>query len=170
MAAAQPFQLMSAARAERSLNRIASQVLEDTQGRSNIILFGIDSRGEKLASILSSCLKKIIGRPVPFYKITVKQPEKAPSVPDVDITGFHVIIIDDVIFSGKTLYRAFEMVMGMGDPVLVKLAVLVDRGHRIYPIEAQYIGITCPTKPDEHVHCAFDEGKPAGAWLSVNDA
>lgn len=169
MAGKKPFQLMSAARVNRALNRIARQILEDTRGEGNIILFGIGERGEKLATILSSTLQDIQNRPIPFYKISGKHRDKDPIKLDVDITGSHLIIIDDVIFSGKSMHQAFEQVMNLGEPERVKLAVLVDRGHRLYPIEAQYIGIESSTKLNEQVVCTFDNGMPDSVWLKMDD-
>ncbi|MEX0780961.1 MAG: phosphoribosyltransferase family protein [Balneolales bacterium] len=164
------FQLMSAARTERTLTRIARQILEDTHGEGNIILFGIGKRGEKLSAILSSRLHDILGHSVPFYRLPRDNEEAPASIPDVDTSGSHTIIVDDVIFGGKTMYQAFVQVMKLGKPKHVKLAVLVDRGHRIYPIEAQYVGIVSPTKLNEHVSCTFDKDKPDGVWLSVEQS
>ncbi|MEX0772419.1 MAG: phosphoribosyltransferase family protein [Balneolales bacterium] len=167
MTVKESFQLMSAARVRRALTRIARQILEDTRGEGNIILFGIDERGEKLAAILSSELQKILDHRIPYFQLPVEQKDRRTSEYNADTTGSNIIIIDDVMFSGKTMYRAFKMVMKLGDPKRVKLAVMVDRGHRIYPIEAQYIGIKSPTKMNEHVSCTFDNGVPDAVWLTV---
>ena len=163
------FLLMSAARAERAITRIARQIIEGTKGQANIIIFGIDERGGKLSHILADRLTGILDTPIPNYKIAVKTggPEDVAGL-GVDITGKYVIIIDDVIFSGKTMYQAFERVMELGQPERVRLAALVDRGHRVYPIEAEYVGLVSPTKLDEHVSCMFAGGKPDGVKLEVS--
>lgn len=158
---------MSAGRAERAVNRIARQILEDTRGAGNLVLFGVDDRGHALAALLASGLEEILGKKIPFHKLSIKKETRGRPVTGVDITGSFVILIDDVIFSGKTMYRAFKQVMKLGDPEQVRLAVLIDRGHRIYPVQAQYVGLVCPTKPAEHVHCAFMDEKPSGVWLNV---
>ncbi|MEX2632905.1 MAG: phosphoribosyltransferase family protein [Balneolales bacterium] len=163
-----PFLLMNASRTDRAITRIARQIVEDSRGQANIILFGIEERGDKLAQILSLRLEDILNERIPYHKLEVKHPGvDEQTTPPVNISGSNVIIIDDVIFSGKTMHHAFELVMRLGEPEWVRLAVLIDRGHRIYPIEAQYVGLVSPTKLNEHVSCTFDDGKPNGVWLGA---
>lgn len=81
-------------------------------------------------------------------------------------TDKKIILMDDVIYSGQTMFQALQMITSVEQPSEIKLSALIDRGHRLYPIDIQYLGLYCPTKLKEHVHCSFTEkGEPDGVWL-----
>lgn len=164
---------MSASRITRTITRIAYQIFEDTGGSRELVICGIDERGYHLASMLASRLTDIYQAPVKAHALMIK---KATSdLSDNDAAGStelprvqkkKVIIVDDVMYSGRTMYQALQIVAGQGDPEEINLAALIDRGHRKFPVSLQYLGLFCPTKLKEHVHCRFQkDGSPEGVWL-----
>jgi len=143
-------ELMSAKRMERTLKRIAYQVFEHTGYDSEIILLGIDERGFGLARRLSEYLAEIIKSPVKSYKLGINdKQDDSENISTLD--GKNVVLVDDVIFTGRTIYQAFHKLFDNGEPSRLMLAVLIDRGHRTYPVEAQYVGLRIPSKLNEHV-------------------
>lgn len=99
--------------------------------------------------------------------VDVQQKAKEkPSKQKLSASDKKVFLIDDVIYSGQTMFQALQMVTILEKPQEIKLSALIDRGHRLYPIDIQYLGLYCPTKLKEHVHCSFTEkGEPDGVWL-----
>jgi pyrimidine operon attenuation protein/uracil phosphoribosyltransferase len=186
---------MSPAHIERVVIRMVYKVFEDTRGRCEPVVFGIDERGYELARKLTEALAAVYGKPVTPYAILVNdQPASitsrypdagfvvsvhgagpahesatgeqlsAASIPDV--TGKTVLLIDDVIYSGKTMYAALQQITASGLPEEVRLAALIDRGHRKYPLDIGYLGLYSPTKLQEHVMCHLrNDGHPQGVWL-----
>ncbi len=156
MSVSENHQLLSPARISRTLTRIAFQIIEDNTESLPICLCGIDERGHALAQSISGILNQ--HRPaqnVSCFKLPVKNEGPAPELSI--LTNSFAIIIDDVIFSGNTMFSALRMI-DEHRPKMVKVAALVDRGHRSYPVEADYTGIVSPTKLNEHVRCLFGEG------------
>lgn len=182
---------MSSARISRVLTRIAYQIFEDTRGSEKLVVFGVDERGYNLAAILASRLSKIYGTSISAHIINIKNnsqenPGKKghgeeeslqsphPNTGDLadlpSIDDKKVVIVDDVMYSGKTMYKALQTVAAKEHPEEIKLAALVDRGHRRYPLDIQYLGLHCPTKLQEHVHCRFkDNNEPDGVWLLTSE-
>ncbi len=168
--------LMSASRIGRTLTRIAFQIFEDTRGSGDLVILGINKRGALLATILSKKLSEIFKAEIKAFPVDLKNPDYAGSAAESagealahtlpDIENKKVIIVDDVIYSGKTMFGTLQMLMSAGTPSEIKLAALVDRGHRRYPLNIEYLGMFCPTKLDEHVHCDFTgDGEPGAVWL-----
>lgn len=173
--------LMSPARIERVITRIAYQVYEDTRGSDKLLILGVDDRGFRLALMLAARLSEICKTTISAHPIPVKQaaPQDAkdtepgkkrqqdhngPELPPVG--GKKVIIVDDVMYSGKTMYKALQTVSAKEHPEEIRLAALIDRGHRRYPLSVQYLGLHCPTKLQEHVRFRFtSDDKPEGVWL-----
>ncbi len=158
-------ELMSPQHVLRTLNRIARQIIEDNTEELPITLAGVNERGGYLAKVLYKFLDREISASINIHQLTidgssVSAPEK------MVLNNVFLIIFDDVIFSGKTMYYAFHKAMDSGNPEMIKLAALIDRGHRKFPVEAQYTGMYSPTKFQEHVHCKFTgDGKPEGVEL-----
>ena len=152
---------MDADEIERSLTRIAHQILEANHGASNIALVGILTRGDLLAHRLASKIKQIEGTDVPlgaldisFYRddfATHLSPEVHSTDIRFDIDGLTVVLVDDVLFTGRTIRAALDALSDFGRPSCVQLAVLVDRGHRELPIRPDYIGKNLPTSHEERV-------------------
>jgi len=149
-------ELMSAERMQRTLQRIAYQIFEITGNDPNIVLLGIDKRGFSLAKRLSLYLSKIINSPVDTFKLGINdQTDDTRNISTLE--GRNVVLVDDVIFTGRTVYQALHKLFDRGEPSHLMLAVLIDRGHRTYPVEAQYVGLRIPSKLNEHVRVQLSE-------------
>ena len=154
-------EILSAEEIRRTLTRLASQVVEIAPDLSQVVLLGIYTRGVPLAYLLANQIEMIEGVKVAvgalditFYRddldqIKIRTPEKT-EIP-VDLTGKVVILVDDVIYKGRTIRAALNAVTEYGRPELIKLLVLVDRGHRQLPIHPDFIGKVLPTAKDETV-------------------
>jgi pyrimidine operon attenuation protein/uracil phosphoribosyltransferase len=152
----------------RALTRIAHEILERNPGESAPALVGIHRRGAFLAHRLQGLLEEILGTDVAlgdldigFYRDDVATRPDAPvlhaSHIDFDITGLTVVIVDDVLFTGRTVRAAIEALFAYGRPQRVQLSVLVDRGHRELPIRPDYVGKNLPTASAEHVYVRLRE-------------
>jgi pyrimidine operon attenuation protein/uracil phosphoribosyltransferase len=153
---------------QRALTRIAHEIAERNPGARNLAVVGIHRRGAFLAARLRALLQELLGREVPlgdldigFYRDDVASRPDAPVVHAshiaFDITGRTVVIVDDVLFTGRTARAAIEALFDYGRPQRVQLAVLADRGHRELPIRPDYVGKNLPTSTAEHVHVRVRE-------------
>src|SRR5271170_316105 len=152
----------------RALTRIAHEILERNATGPAPALVGIHRRGAFLARRLHPLLEEILGAEVPlgdldigFYRDDVATRLDAPvlhaSHIDFDVNGLTVVIVDDVLFTGRTVRAAIEALFAYGRPERVQLSVLVDRGHRELPIRPDYVGKNLPTSRAEHVHVRVRE-------------
>ena len=152
---------MDADEIERSLVRIAHQILETNKGADNLALVGIVTRGDLLAKRLAEKIEQIEGTKVPLGKLDISfyrddfathfAPEVHSTEIDFDMDGKDVVLVDDVLFTGRTIRAALDALMDIGRPARVELAVLVDRGHRELPIRADYVGKNVPSAAQENV-------------------
>ena len=158
----------------RALTRIAHEILERDKGADALVLVGIANRGDHLARRLAAEIERIEGAAVPvgvlditFYRDDIGLRAEAPEVHetriDVDITGRTVVLVDDVLFTGRTIRAAMDALTDFGRPARIRLAVLVDRGHRELPIRADFVGKNVPTHRDDDVRVLITEldGKDA---------
>lgn len=154
--------LMDAQAIKRALTRISHEIIEKNKGIEDIVIVGIRTRGVPLADRIASEIEKIEGRrlPVGVLDITLYrddlstlayQPVVHPTQMPVDITGKTIVLIDDVLYTGRTIRAALDALIDMGRPKIIQLAVLVDRGHRELPIRADYVGKNVPTAGKEIV-------------------
>jgi pyrimidine operon attenuation protein / uracil phosphoribosyltransferase len=152
----------------RALTRIAHEILERNSGEDAPALVGIHRRGAFLAQRLHGLLEELIGGEVPlgdldigFYRDDVATRPDAPvlhaSHIDFDVNGLTVVIVDDVLYTGRTVRAAIEALFAYGRPQRVQLAVLADRGHRELPIRPDYVGKNLPTSGDERVYVRLRE-------------
>ena len=152
----------------RALTRIAHEIIERNPGEQAPALVGIHRRGAFLAHRLHALLEELLGQEVVlgdldigFYRDDVGTRPDAPvlhaSHIDFDISGLTVVIVDDVLFTGRTVRAAIEALFDYGRPERVQLAVLVDRGHRELPIRPDYVGKNLPTSSAEHVYVRLRE-------------
>ena len=158
---------MDADEIERSLTRIAHQILEANHGASNIALVGILTRGDLLAHRLASKIKQIEGTEVPLGALDISfyrddfamhlSPEVHSTDIRFDIGGLTVVLVDDVLFTGRTIRAALDALSDFGRPSCVQLAVLVDRGHRELPIRADFVGKNVPSSSHENVRLFLEE-------------
>ena len=160
--------LMSASEIERTLVRLAHQIVEKTNGSEGLVLVGIKRRGIPLAERLAALIAGIEKRPIAtgvldirFYRDDLTTEDVRPIVDKRDlgaeITDRDVILCDDVLYTGRTIRAALDALFDYGRPRRVQLAVLIDRGHRELPIEATYVGKSVPTSGREIIEVKFRE-------------
>lgn len=151
----------------RALTRIAHEIAERNEQSSEVALVGIPAGGDLLAQRLGKILSEIWKHPVPVGSLDVSMhrddldrraaPEIRPTVMPFDVTGKTVVLVDDVLFSGRTTRAAMDALNDFGRPKKIQLAVLVDRGHRELPIKADFVGKNVPTAEDEKIHVRIGE-------------
>ena len=152
----------------RALSRIAHEIIEKNKGVSDIVIIGIQRRGVPLSKIISEKIMEIEGVKVPvgilditFYRDDLSMLAEHPMVKgteiDFSITNKKVILVDDVLYTGRTARAAIEAIMDLGRPECIQLAILVDRGHRELPIRADYVGKNVPTSKSEVIHVKLKE-------------
>jgi pyrimidine operon attenuation protein/uracil phosphoribosyltransferase len=160
--------LLDAAEIRRAVTRIAHEIVERNKGAGRVALIGIAARGDDLARRLASEIERIEEVRVPvgvlditFYRDDIGLRAEAPEVHetriDFDITDIAVVLVDDVLFTGRTVRAAMDALVDFGRPHAIQLAVLVDRGHRELPIRADYVGKNVPTRKDEDVQVRLSE-------------
>jgi pyrimidine operon attenuation protein / uracil phosphoribosyltransferase len=162
-----PIEILSAEEIRRTINRLASQVIEKSGDLSNLVLLGIYTRGVSLADLVANQIEVLeqikiaVGAiDITFYRddldrIKTRTPEKT-KIP-FDLTGKTVVLVDDVIYKGRTIRAALNAVTEYGRPQAIRLLVLVDRGHRDLPIHPDYVGKKLPTASEEQVKVYFQE-------------
>ena len=154
--------LLDAGDIRRAVTRIAHEILERNKGAAEVVLIGIAARGDDLARRLAAEILRIEGVEVPvgslditFYRDDIGLRAEAPEVHQThigfDIGGRAVVLVDDVLFTGRTIRAALDALVDFGRPRSIQLAVLVDRGHRELPIRPDFVGKNVPTRRDEDV-------------------
>ncbi|MCD4828288.1 MAG: bifunctional pyr operon transcriptional regulator/uracil phosphoribosyltransferase PyrR [Candidatus Cloacimonetes bacterium] len=160
--------IMDASAIERAIRRIAHEIVEQNKGLENIYLVGIRSRGVPLAKRLADYLRQIENTEVPVGIIDITlyrddlstishQPVLKGSEIGFDIENANIILIDDVLYTGRTVRAAFDALLDFGRPHKIQLCVLIDRGHRELPIKANYVGKNVPTAQDEIIKVSLAE-------------
>lgn len=160
-------EVVDAVTMKRALTRISYEIIERNKGIQDIVLVGIKTRGIYIAQRLAERLKQLEDIDVPvgelditLYRDDVKdmeEPELHSSDVPVSIEGKEVILVDDVLYTGRTIRAAMDAVMDLGRPRKISLAVLVDRGHRELPIRADYVGKNIPTSKTEEIIVEMEE-------------
>ncbi|MCK5572523.1 MAG: bifunctional pyr operon transcriptional regulator/uracil phosphoribosyltransferase PyrR [Bacteroidetes bacterium] len=167
-------QIMDESGFERTLKRLAHEILEKNKGASTIVIVGIRTRGEFLAQRITKTIEDLenVSLQIGFLDITLyrddlmgklEQPQLMGTEIMFDIEGKDVILIDDVLYTGRTIRAALDELIDLGRPNTIQLAVLVDRGHRQLPIRADYVGKNVPTAANEsiRVHVKEVDGEDA---------
>jgi pyrimidine operon attenuation protein/uracil phosphoribosyltransferase len=162
--------IMDAARMKRALSRLASEIVEENQGANDLYIVGIRRRGVPLAERVAAKIEELEGEKplygiidITLYRDDLSTVGANPIVNrtelDADIENKKVILVDDVLYTGRTIRAALDQLMDFGRPNKVQLAVLIDRGkeHRELPIQADYIGRTVPTKKSEIIKVLLSE-------------
>ncbi|ATD30690.1 bifunctional pyr operon transcriptional regulator/uracil phosphoribosyltransferase PyrR [Macrococcoides bohemicum] len=152
---------------DRTLTRIAHEILENNKGADNLVLLGIRTRGIYLANRIQSKIERIDGVKVPtgILDVTNYRDDKTDRISsdviayeiDTDMNNQHVVIVDDVLFTGRTVRASLDAILDHVRPKRISLATLVDRGHRELPIRADFIGKNIPTATSEEVIVLLDE-------------
>lgn len=161
-------QLLDEKGIERAIVRIAHEIIEKNKGVENIVLVGIRTRGLPIAKRLADCIESFEGVKVPIDEVDItlyrddltekfEQPSVSSTDIRMDIRNKTLILVDDVLFTGRTVRAAIEAIIKKGRPRAIQLAVLVDRGHRELPIRADYVGKNVPTSVSEIVHVMLSE-------------
>lgn len=159
---------LPAADIARALTRISHEILERNSGSDSLTLLGIPTRGAHLAQRICEIIQSIEGKPVQTGTLDITlhrddlrlRPPRAimpTSIPSLGIEGRNVVLIDDVLYSGRTIRAALDALGEVGRPKTVQLAVLVDRGHRELPIRADFVGKNLPTSSNQSVSVKLTE-------------
>jgi len=164
----------------RSLSRIAHEIVENNPTLDDVVLVGMRTRGVPLAARLAQRIADFEGRAVPvgaldigLYRDDISyldlKPQLKPTEIPTDIAGKRVVLVDDVLFTGRSIRAALDALIDFGRPQQIQLAVLVDRGHRELPIRADYVGKNIPTARQEDVQVFLEEtdGRDAVVVLST---
>jgi pyrimidine operon attenuation protein/uracil phosphoribosyltransferase len=164
---------------ERTLSRLAHEILERNRGSENIAIVGIVTRGEVIARRLAAKIQDIEHRELRlgFIDITLyrddlreklNQPVLRGTDISFDVTGKDIILVDDVLYTGRTVRAALDVIVDHGRPATIQLAVIADRGHREFPIKADFVGKNIPTSPEEEVRVLVKEIDGEDAVLLVD--
>jgi pyrimidine operon attenuation protein/uracil phosphoribosyltransferase len=158
--------ILDAGAIQRALTRIAHEIAERNENSAAVVLVGIPEGGVPLAQRLGAILSEIWKHPVPAGSLDVSMhrddldqraaPKIHPTVMPFDVNGKTVVLVDDVLFSGRTTRAAMDALNDFGRPQKIQLAVLIDRGHRDLPIKADFVGKNVPTAANEKVHVRLD--------------
>ncbi len=161
---------------KRSLMRISHEIIERNDGTDNVVIFGIKNRGIIPAKIICENLKKLEAKDVLFGMLDVTEKRddyteeqknllKSDSFIPCNIENKTVIIVDDVLYTGRTVRAAIETLFAISRPKSVQLAVIVDRGHREIPVFPLYVGKNIPTSRHERISVVMDNGKENGVYI-----
>ena len=161
-------QIMDVYSINRAVNRIAHEIIERNGGARDVALIGIQRRGVPLANMIAKRISEYEGADVPvgilditFYRddltLLAEHPVVNDTIIDFPVTGRRIVLVDDVIFTGRTIRAAIDAVMDLGRPTQIQLAALIDRGHRELPIKADYVGKNVPTARSEQVSVQMED-------------
>lgn len=169
--------IMDEASVSRAMTRIAHEILERNEGCENLAIVGIVTRGDLLAKELVDRIREIEGVDVPLGSLDISfyrddfqthfSPEVHATDIPFDVDGKRIVLVDDILYTGRTIRCALDAVMDLGRPSRIELAVLVDRGHRELPIRADYVGKNVPSSHEEDVRvCArpLDDHDAVEIW------
>ncbi len=166
---------------QRTITRLAHEILEKNRGAKNLVLIGIRTRGEFLAKRLKEKISEIENIDLPFgvldatlyrddFRMRLKQPEISVTDIKFDISEKDIILIDDVLYTGRTVRAALDALMDLGRPNSIQLCVLIDRGHRQLPIKADYVGKNIPTSINEEIKVKLKEVDEEDAVFLVDNS
>ena len=160
--------VLHAADIARALTRISHEILESNRGPQDLVILGIPTRGVTLADRIATLIGDISGTPIPVGSLDVtmyrddlhRNPTRTPrptQIPAGGVDGKVVVLVDDVLFSGRSIRAALDALQDIGRPAVVRLATLVDRGHRELPIRPDFVGKNLPSARDERVNVRLAE-------------
>lgn len=164
----------------RAVMRMAHEIVEKNKGIADLCLVGIRTRGAVLAERVNSCIEAIEGNKLPagilditLYRddltLVATQPVVRETLIDFNISDKKIILIDDVLFTGRTIRAALDALVDFGRPASIQLAVLIDRGHRELPIRADYVGKNIPTSSTQDVQVILEESDGKGDEVIIHE-
>ncbi len=166
--------LLDAAAMRRTLGRMAHEILEDNQGAQDLVVVGVVRRGYPIAKRLAFTMTQIEGTTIPCGRLDAsgkrdddKQSEEDSTEIPFAVEGKHVVLVDEVLYTGRTTRAAMDALVALGRPASIKLAVLVDRGHRELPIQPDYCGKSIETSQDQYVEVKLSDFEDEDAVLLV---
>ena len=169
-------QIMNSDEMDRAITRIAHEILEKNKGTHQMVLVGIHTGGAILAKQFQEKIKSIESREVPLGSLDITlyrddlseigpQPNIGETEIDFDVSGKTIVLVDDVLFTGRTVRCALDALIDLGRPRTIQLAVLIDRGHRELPIKPDFVGKNIPTAKEEEVVVVFGENESSNCVL-----
>jgi pyrimidine operon attenuation protein/uracil phosphoribosyltransferase len=172
--------ILSEADIHRALIRISHEIIEHNQGLDNVAIIGIQRRGVPMAKIIRKNLEEIEGVKIPlgilditFYRDDLSRLSAHPVVNGTDIpfdvNGKKIVLVDDVLYTGRTIRSAIDNIFDMGRPDCIQLAILIDRGHRQLPFRADYVGKNVPTSIHEHIKVELEDVDGTNQVLLVKE-
>lgn len=172
--------ILSEADIHRALIRISHEIIEHNQGLDDVAIIGIQRRGVPMAKIIRKNLEEIEGVKIPlgilditFYRDDLSRLSAHPVVNGTDIpfdvNGKKIVLVDDVLYTGRTIRSAIDNIFDMGRPDCIQLAILIDRGHRQLPFRADYVGKNVPTSIHEHIKVELEDVDGTNQVLLVKE-
>ena len=172
--------ILSEADIHRALIRISHEIIEHNQGLDDVAIIGIQRRGVPMAKIIRKNLEEIEGVKIPlgilditFYRDDLYRLSAHPVVNGTDIpfdvNGKKIVLVDDVLYTGRTIRSAIDNIFDMGRPDCIQLAILIDRGHRQLPFRADYVGKNVPTSIHEHIKVELEDVDGTNQVLLVKE-
>lgn len=156
-------EIVDAMAMQRALTRITYEIIEKNKGINNLVIVGIKTRGVYIAQRIAERLQQLENAEIPVAELDISTyrddatERSTKAVLDTNIDGKRVILVDDVLYTGRTIRAALDALMDNGRPAVVNLAVLVDRGHRELPIRADFVGKNIPTAAAERINVNVEE-------------
>ncbi|MBJ7621940.1 bifunctional pyr operon transcriptional regulator/uracil phosphoribosyltransferase PyrR [Weissella confusa] len=156
-------EIVDAMAMQRALTRITYEIIEKNKGINNLVIVGIKTRGVYIAQRIAERLQQLENAEIPVAELDISTyrddatDRSTKAVLDTNIDGKRVILVDDVLYTGRTIRAALDALMDNGRPAVVNLAVLVDRGHRELPIRADFVGKNIPTAAAERINVNVEE-------------
>ncbi|GEL12524.1 bifunctional pyrimidine regulatory protein PyrR uracil phosphoribosyltransferase [Lapidilactobacillus concavus DSM 17758] len=157
--------IMDSTAMQRALTRITYEIIEQNRGLENLVIVGIETRGAYLAQRIAQRIAQLEGSQLPVADLNITnyrddRPNKSASITakiDLPITGKNIVLVDDVLYTGRTIRAALDAIMDSGRPQKISLAVLIDRGHRELPIRPDFVGKNIPTSHEESIKVMVNE-------------
>jgi pyrimidine operon attenuation protein/uracil phosphoribosyltransferase len=154
--------LIDAEKMHRTIRRISHEIIEQNSNLEDLVILGVKKKGVPLAKIIQENIKKIENIDVPIYDLDISGYRDDRKVEDYEKLNIRldnktVLVVDDVLFTGRTVRASMDAVIDLGRPSKIQLAVLIDRGHRELPIRADFVGKNMPTSANESVRVSFSD-------------